>query len=230
MVKGLRIRVDELNEELADKSRHQEALECLSTLRIEIKRERIVGRKGNGGGGNWPVRIVLLICELLMNGTAPRAVPANIRSVTETVTGQRVDQNPSVNFVRQCRVVVQNLNKMLAAYCLGNTASRWKQVFNNGTSRRLIAFQNLVIGIVNGDEFESVIASSCIFLENETSQQQVEGIIKKVCAILCVSQYIFETTCIHSYINCILNVQVQRNAKVLVQMERGNSHQVSRNG
>jgi hypothetical protein len=86
---------------------------------------------------------------------------------------------PSVNFIRQCRVVVQNLNEMLAAYTLGK-AKKWRQVFNDGTSRRQIAFQNLVIGIENGDKFESIIASSCIFLEDETAEKQIEGIYNKV--------------------------------------------------
>ena len=179
VVRELRVRVTVLNESLADESHQRVALERLCALRIDIKRERVVGRNGNGGTGRWPVRIVLLICELLVNGTAPRAVPANIRSVSETITGQPIAHSPSVNFVRQCRVVVQNLNEMLAAFCLGH-AKKWRQIFTDGTSRRQVAFQNLVIGVLNGDEFESIIASSCIFLENETSAEQVEGIKKKV--------------------------------------------------
>ena len=111
MVKWLRIRVDKLNDELADEFHHREVLERVSALHIEIKRQRVVGRKGKGGAVKWLVRIIFLICELLVNDTASRAVLANIRSVTETLSGQRVDQNPSVNFVRQCHVVVQNLNE-----------------------------------------------------------------------------------------------------------------------
>ena len=42
---------------------------------------------------------------------------------------------------------------MLAVYHLGN-AAKWKQVLTDGTSCRQIAFQNLVIGIVNGEEFD----------------------------------------------------------------------------
>ena len=175
----MRVRVTVLTDILADKSHQRVALECLCAVRIEIKRQRVVGRNGKGGAGQWPVRIVLLICELLVNGTSPRAVPTNIRSVSETITGQPVAHSPSVNFVRQCRVVVQNLNEMLAAFCLGN-AKKWRQIFTDGTSRRQVAFQNLVIGVLNGDEFESIIASSYIFLENEISEEQVEGIKKKV--------------------------------------------------
>ena len=107
-------------------------MEGISVLCIEINRQRVVGRKGKGGAAKWLVHILFLICELLVNDTVSRAVLANIRSVTETVTRQRVDRNPSVNFVRQCRVVVQNLNEMLAAYRFGN-AAKWNQVFTDGT-------------------------------------------------------------------------------------------------
>ena len=41
-------------------------------------------------------------------------------------------------------------------------------------------FQNLVIGIMNGDKFELIIASLCILLEDETAEKQVEGIYNKV--------------------------------------------------
>ena len=68
---------------------------------------------------------------------------------------------------------------MLAADTLGN-ANKWRQVFNDGTSKHQIFFQNLVIGIMNGDKFESIIASSCILLEDETAEKQVEVIYNEV--------------------------------------------------
>ncbi len=68
---------------------------------------------------------------------------------------------------------------MLAAFTLGKT-KKWWQVFNDGISRRQIAFQNLVIGIENGDKFQSVIASSLIYLEDDTLEKQIEGTYNKV--------------------------------------------------
>ena len=73
---------------------------------------------------------------------------------------------------------MQNLNKLLTAYRLGN-APEWTELFTDGTTRQ-IAFQNVVIGLRNVDKFEQVIASSCIFLENETSDKQVETVKEKV--------------------------------------------------
>ena len=93
--------------------------------------------------------------------------------------GAEVHDKVSVSYVCQCRVVVQNLNKLLAAYRLGN-APRWIELFTDGTTRQQIAFQNLVIGLQNGDKFDQVIALSCIFLENETSDKQVEAVKEKV--------------------------------------------------
>ena len=177
LLKDLKIRVNELRDDLADESHQRAALERLSSIKLEIKRERAIGRKG--GSDRWPVRIVLLICELLVNGTPPSAVPKNIRTFSSTITGDAPSQSPSVSFVRQCRVVVQNLNEMLAAYRFSKE-ERWHQLFTDGTTRRQVVFQNLVIGISNGDKFESIIASSCIYLEDETSETQVEALKNKV--------------------------------------------------
>ena len=68
MMKDLKLKVGELKDSLADESHQRAALERLCALHLEIKRQRIVGRKG--GSGKWHVRIVLLICELLVNGTS----------------------------------------------------------------------------------------------------------------------------------------------------------------
>ena len=177
VLKDLKTQVGQLKDELADESHERATFEKMATIRLQIKRETSVGRRG--GSGKWPVHIVLLICELLTNGTPPSAVPANIQSTAAAFNGCEADELPSVNFVRQCRTVLQNLNSMLAGFRLGNAKS-WHQIFTDGTTRRQIAFQNLVIGLMEGGEFDSVIASSCIILENETSAIQVESIKEEV--------------------------------------------------
>ena len=131
MLKDLKIHVNELSNNLADESQQRANLERMSSIKLEIKRQRGVGRKG--GSGKWPVKVVLLICELLVNGTPPSAVPKNIRTFSAAMTGETQDQPPSVDFVRKCRVVVQNLNEMLAAYRLSKEA-KWHQLFTDVTS------------------------------------------------------------------------------------------------
>ena len=163
--------------QLTEEIKARERLEQMKVIRIEIKREKPIDRLG--GATRWPVHVVLLICELLVNGTPPSAVPANIQTMSAAMNGCEAHELPTVDFMRKCRTVVENLNLLLGGYRLGN-ARTWLQLFTDGTTRRQIAFQNLVIGLMYGEVFDSVIASSCIFLEDETSVKQVEAIEKKV--------------------------------------------------
>ena len=128
---------------------------------MQIKREKSIGRLG--GSTRWPIHIVILICELLVNVTPPSDVPPNIQTISSTMTGCEAHELPTVDFVRKCRTVVENLNLLLGGYRLGN-ARTWIQLFTDGTTRSQIAFQNLVIGLMDGEVFDSVIALSCIFL------------------------------------------------------------------
>ena len=59
-----------------DECHQREALERMRTIQLDIKRERQVGRLG--GSGKWKVCIVLLVFEILVNGTPPSAVTSNI--------------------------------------------------------------------------------------------------------------------------------------------------------
>ena len=65
---------------------------------------------------------------------------------------------PCINFVRKCRVVVHNLNSTLASLWLGDT-DEWHQIFTDGTSRRQIAFQNLMITVMVDSKLVPVIVS-----------------------------------------------------------------------
>ena len=173
LLKDLKYRLSEAKDMLSDESHEREALERMQTIKIEIKRQRSVGRRG--GSGKWPVHVVMLICELLVNGTPPSAVPANIQTASAAFTGAEASDLPSVRFVRQCRTVLQNLNETLAALRLGN-ASIWHQFFTDGTTCRQIAFQNLVIALREDGKLDPVIVSSCLILEDETSETQVKSI------------------------------------------------------
>ena len=53
---------------------------------LTIKRESFVRRKG--GGHRWPVRVVQLICELLVDGAPPSAIPGIIYTTSTTVTNK----------------------------------------------------------------------------------------------------------------------------------------------
>ena len=127
----------------------------------------------------WLVHIVMLMCELLVNATPTSAIPANIQKMSATLSGCEVNELPSLDYVRKCCVVVQYLNNMLAACRLGKSEN-WHHIFTDGTTWRQITFQNLMIGLMTDGDFESVIVSLCIFLENETSEKQVEAVKNKL--------------------------------------------------
>ena len=180
-LKDIECRLARAVDNLAEESRNRYIVEkdWAAACRLEIKRERPIGRVG--GSDKWTPEVVLLICELLVNGTAPAAIPPNIQTMYYRMNkGVELKELPSVSFARSCRVVLQNLNDMLAAYKLG-TAEHWHQLFTDGTTRRQTTFLNLIIGVLDDDGLmDTVIASSCIFAEEDTSELQVDAIYNKV--------------------------------------------------
>ena len=57
---------------------------------------------------------------------------ASIQTTSATMTGSEVNELTCIKLVRQCRVVVQNLNYNLAALWVGD-ADEWHQIFTDGT-------------------------------------------------------------------------------------------------
>jgi hypothetical protein len=57
----------------------------------------------------------------------------------------------------------------------------WGQLWTDGTSRRQTSFTALIVGILtDAGDIDPVVISSCIFMEDETSQMQVDGLVNKV--------------------------------------------------
>ena len=138
------------------------------------------GHRTRGGSRSWPPWVVQMICELLINGTAPTAVPSTIQSIYETLYNECPEELPSVNFVRECRVVVEIIGETLVAIKLGR-AEFWDQLWTDLTTRRQIPFTALIIGILaDSGNIDPVVVSSCIFMEDEKSEMQVDGIVNKV--------------------------------------------------
>ena len=156
-------------------------------LRREMKREWASeeDRRKRGGRTMWPVWVVQLICELLVNGTAPTSIPVNIRTMYYTLYGKYPADEPSVSFCRECRVIVEVIGETIAALKLAH-APRWLQLWTDATTRRQIPFTALVIGLLgdgSDDKIDPVVVSSCIFMEDETAEMQAKGIVDKVCHV-----------------------------------------------
>ena len=118
-----------------------------------------------------------MICELLINGTAPTAVPSTIQSIYETLYDESPEELPSVNFVWECRVVVEIIGETLVAIKLGG-AEFWDQLWTDSTTRWQIPFTALIIGILaDCGNIDPVVVSSCIFMDDKKSEAQVDGIV-----------------------------------------------------
>ncbi len=74
----------------------------------------------HGGKQRWPPWVVQLICELFVTGAPPSAIPQIIMTFCETLLQEKPTELPSVNFVRECPVIVEVIGKTIAAIKLAN--------------------------------------------------------------------------------------------------------------
>ena len=60
-------------------------------------------------------------------------------------------------------------------------AEFWDQLWTDLMTRRQIPFTALIIGILaDSGNIDPVVVSSCIFMEDEKSETQVDGIVNEV--------------------------------------------------
>jgi ribosomal protein L17 len=177
---------DELTRALKSSTLQQEVLddyklmvEGFKSSKRDLQYENRVGRRGNCK--KWPLWVTEVICDLLIHGTPPSAIPSNIATLYAALTDKEPKELPSVNYVRQCRVLIQIIGETITAMKLA-ACPTWSQIFFDGTTRRQVPFSAVIISLM-GDEpgsFDPVIVSSCVIMEDETSDMQVEGIVAKV--------------------------------------------------
>ena len=94
---------------------------------------------------------------------------------------------PSLAHVRHCRVLIQIIGETTSALKLASE-NTWKQIFFDATTRRQVPFQALIIALMSDGKLDPIVVSSCIFMEDETAEKEVESIVNKVS--YCV-QYFF---------------------------------------
>ena len=159
-------------------ARVENNLETKKRMKKEWADEEAAHKRG--GARRWPVWVVQLICELLVCGCAPTAIGASIKIMYETLYGEKTEEEPSVNFIRHCRVVVEIMGETVTAMKLAS-ADSWKQLWTDATTRRQIPFTALIIGLLGDEEdIDPVVVSSCIFMDDERSETQADGIVNKV--------------------------------------------------
>ena len=106
--------------------------------------------------------MVQLICELIICGTPPTSIPDSIQIIYKILYGEPPDDHPSINYVCQCRAVVEVIGETLVAMKLAD-ASKWDQLWTDATTRRQIPFTALIIDMLDEDgNIDPVVVSSCI--------------------------------------------------------------------
>ena len=89
LLTDIKFKLAEESYNLDDEPHQRVRLENMQKIQLDTKRERNVVQ--HGGSSKWPVHIVLLICEFLVNGTPPSAVAANIKTILSTITESEVN-------------------------------------------------------------------------------------------------------------------------------------------
>lgn len=132
----------ELEMQLMEKDEQIQCMEDSSPIKT-------IGKVHSGGRGasSWPLYVWELILEQLVHGTPPTSVNANILSfVSRFSPNTTIKELPSIWTIRRGRTVLLMVVQTLAAYRLAR-AKRWGQLHTDGTGRRQIAFQDLVLSV-----------------------------------------------------------------------------------
>ena len=90
-----------------------------------------------------------------------------------------MNEIPSISYIKEYRTVLRILGETLPSHRLAK-AKDWAQLFTDGTSRRKVALQNLIVSVVESEEIKPLILSSVIILEGETSEHQQEAILNMI--------------------------------------------------
>ncbi len=178
-----------LKDELTRVLRAQQAQEAqLNEYKSMVKKYQsskrdltFVSKAGRRRGAIWPLWVTEVYCELLVSGSSPSAIPSSILTLFAALYGKEPTQIPSLNYVRQCRVLVQIISETITAMKLA-ACPNWAQIFFDATTRRQVPFSAVVISLMGDDPetIDPVIVSSCVILEDETSETQVDGIVTRV--------------------------------------------------
>jgi hypothetical protein len=152
------LRVQQAQQHVIDE--YKIMIEGFKSLKRNLKQVWKVGRRG---GSSWPLWVNEVCCELLVNGLPPSAIPSSIGTLIATLYGDEPKKLPSLNYLQQCRVLVQIIGETITAMKLASCPNCAK-IFFNSTTRRQVPFTAVVISLM-GDEpesIDSIIVSLCV--------------------------------------------------------------------
>ena len=143
-----------------------------------MKKVRVKGKRG--GGKMWDIWVVQMCCELLVCGASPAAIPDIIDVMYATLYEGQPIERPSINWIRQCRVIVQVMAETIAAWKLASK-EKWPFMCTDATTRAQLEFQAVVVGMFDEEgDLDPVTVSSCIWLKDGESSAVADTIEEKV--------------------------------------------------
>ena len=93
----------------------------------------------------------------IVNGTLPTCINNNIVTmITLFSPTTEIRELPSIWTIWRARTVLLFVVQTLATYRIAK-ANKWEQLFTDGTSRRQVAFQSLIVSIEEDDLFKWVL-------------------------------------------------------------------------
>ncbi len=122
----------------------------------------------------WGPLVDKLILEMLANRTPPTCIQSNILAVADTILPEKqvVEELPCVKHIRDMRVVLKTVSKLLAAKRFGD-AKQIKQVHTDETSKRQTQVTNVVCQVVNDDDStQAVCMTGDIIGADGTAEEQ----------------------------------------------------------
>ena len=168
--------------ELADLTALEgDAHDYAQALLDQVPEFKMVGKgKGHGRGHTWPTWLRALIMELLVNGTRPSAVMANVRATASYLTPWLRVRGPRISCVRRMRRELRTVVEALAAYRVAR-ARRVRQLGTDGTERnqQSLLTGNLLIENADG-EFEDVVMRSAALTPGKTAQIEAETLEENI--------------------------------------------------
>ncbi len=157
---------------------YKSMVETMKSSKQNLTREFKVGRRG---GAHWPLWVTKVCCELLVNGLPPSAIPSSIMTLFAALYNEEPKKITLLNYVRQCWVLVQIISETITAIKLA-VCPNWAEIFFDATSHRQVPFSAVLISLMGDgpNTIVPIIVLSCVILEDETLETQVDGIVAKV--------------------------------------------------
>jgi hypothetical protein len=157
---------------------YKSMVETMKSSKQNLTCEFKVGRRG---GAHWPLWVTEVCCELLVNGLPPLAIPSSIMTLFAALYGEEPKKIPSLNYVRQCWVLVPIISETITAMKLA-VCPNWAEIFFDATTRRQVPFSAVIISLMGDgpDTIDPIIVLSYVILEDKTLETQVDEIVAKV--------------------------------------------------